>query len=59
VKQTVAPLQANEVANIRKKSANFDVRQHKFRESFRKICPFFYRCEDPYKQIDSVSLFCT
>ena len=57
VKQTVAPLQANEVANIRKKSASFDVRQHKFRELFRKIPPFFYNCEDPYGQIDSVSTY--
>ena len=56
VKQMVAPLQANEVANIRKKSASFDVRQHKFREIFRKIAPFFYHCEDPYDQMDTVSL---
>jgi len=59
VKQMVAPLQANEVANIRKKSASFDVRQHKFREIFRKIAPFFYNCEDPYEQIDGVSHFRT
>ena len=55
VKQMVAPLQANEVANIRKTSASFDVRQHKFREIFRKIKPFFYNCDDPYEQIDKVS----
>ena len=44
VKQQVAPLQANEVSNIRKKSANFDVRQHELRERFRKIPPFRYDC---------------
>ena len=55
VKQQVAPLQANEVSNIRKRSANFDVRQHEFREKFRKIGPFMYDCKDPYEQLDSVS----
>ena len=55
VKQQVAPLHANEVSNIRKKSANFDVRQHEFREEFRKIGPFWYTCEDPYEQLDKVS----
>ena len=54
VKQQVAPLQANEVANIRKKSADFDVRQHKFREEFRKIPPFMYSCEEPYDHLDVV-----
>ena len=56
MKQQVAPLHANEVANIRKKSANFDVRQHEFRETFRKINAFKYTCEDPYEQLDAVSL---
>lgn len=55
VKQQVAPLQANEVSNIRKKSATFDVTQHNFREEFRKIGPFWYICEDPYEQLDKVS----
>ena len=54
-KQQVAPLQANEVANIRKKSADFDVRQHKFREEFRKIPPYSYSCEEPYQHLDVVS----
>ena len=48
----MAPLQANEVANIRKRSADFDVRQHQFREEFRKIGPFLYNCEDPYDFLD-------
>ncbi|XP_067673689.1 dynein beta chain, ciliary-like [Haliotis asinina] len=52
IKQTVAPLQANEVANIRKKSATFDVNQHKFREKFRHIKPFRYDCERPYDLLD-------
>jgi dynein heavy chain len=51
-KQSVAPLQANEVANIRRKSASFDVKQHEFREKFRKIGPFNYDCENPYEQLD-------
>ncbi len=52
VKQAVAPLQANEVANIRKSSARFDVRQHEFREDFRKIGPYNYSCEEPYEILD-------
>ena len=55
VKQQVAPLQANEVANVRKKSADFDVRQHKFREEFRKIPPYVYTCEEPYEHLDEVN----
>ena len=53
-KQQVAPLQANEVANIRKKSAGFDVSQHKFREKFRQIPPFKYNCDEPYVSLDKV-----
>lgn len=52
VKQQVAPLQASEVNNIRKKTASFDVKQHKFREAFHKIPPFFYNCENPYELLD-------
>lgn len=51
-KQQVAPLQATEVANIRRKSATFDVQQHKFRENFRQIPPFKYDCERPYESLD-------
>lgn len=53
VKQQVAPLQTNEVANIRRKTATFDVQQHTFRETFRAIGPFFYTCEDAYAQLDT------
>jgi dynein heavy chain len=56
VKQQVAPLQANEVANIRKKSATFDVQQHEFREEFRKIPPVMYKCEEPYDYLDKYHL---
>ncbi|KAK6170907.1 hypothetical protein SNE40_019193 [Patella caerulea] len=52
VKQQMAPLQANEVANIRRKSASFDVEQHKFREKFRSIKPFRFDCEQPYEYLD-------
>ena len=54
-KQQVAPLHANEVSNIRKKSATFDVEQHKFREKFRQIPPFRYNCECPYQDLDRVN----
>jgi len=54
VKQEVAPLQSTEVTNIRKKSATFDVKQHKFREQFRAVKPFQYDCETPYEMIAEV-----
>ena len=52
VKQQVAPLQTNEVANLRRKIANFDVRQHEFREKFRKDLPFAYDQTQVYKKLD-------
>jgi len=54
MKQHVAPLQASEVANIRKRTAAFDVRQHEFREEFRKIEPMLYSCTNVYDLIDMV-----
>ena len=80
MKQTVAPLQANEVNIVRRKLASFDVsnnqrdnatspdlsfalslsfqvKQHKFRERFRKTAPFQYECEadvDVYALMDKV-----
>ncbi|CAM9713793.1 unnamed protein product [Bubo scandiacus] len=51
VKQSVAPLQANEVNSIRKKCQQFEVRQHAFRESFQQKAPFLYTDPDPYKSL--------
>uniref|UniRef100_A0A8C8AZP1 Dynein axonemal heavy chain 17 n=1 Tax=Otus sunia TaxID=257818 RepID=A0A8C8AZP1_9STRI len=48
VKQSVAPLQANEVNSIRKKCQQFEVRQHAFRESFQQKAPFSYTDPDAY-----------
>jgi dynein heavy chain, axonemal len=53
-KQQVAPLQTNEVANIRRKTASFDVEQYNFRERFRQEAPFKYDSEMPYDKIDHV-----
>ena len=53
-KQQVGPLQTNEVANIRRKIASFDVEQYTFRENFRKEAPFLYDSEKPYSKIDGV-----
>lgn len=53
VKQQVAPLQTNEVSNIRRKTATFDVSQHTFRETFRSIGPFFYECLNAYEELDT------
>ncbi|XP_077979817.1 dynein beta chain, ciliary-like [Glandiceps talaboti] len=52
VKQQVAPLQANEVAIIRRKCTTFDVKQHEFREGFRKTAPFRFDSTEPYISLD-------
>ncbi|XP_071797739.1 dynein beta chain, ciliary isoform X1 [Asterias amurensis] len=52
VKQQVAPLQANEVSIIRRKCTSFDVKQHEFRERFRKEAPFIFDFNDPYRALD-------
>ena len=54
VKQAVAPLQTTEVGIIRKKLVSFDVKQHTFREQFRKMAPFSFKSEDVYDSIDQV-----
>lgn len=58
MKQVVAPLQANEVSIIRRKLATFDVKQHEFREKFRKTAPFPFDSNDIYVRIDGVSKIC-
>ena len=57
MKQNVAPLQAEEVSNLRRKLATFDVRQHEFRESFREKAPFTYSSTHAYVRINRVSLY--
>ncbi|ESO12478.1 hypothetical protein HELRODRAFT_155577 [Helobdella robusta] len=56
VKQQVAPLQANEVANLRKKTASFDVQQQEFRENFRKMPAYNYSCHNPYDVLNEYQL---
>lgn len=51
VKQNVAPLQANEVAVIRRHCTTFDVQQYEFRENFRSELFFRWICETPYPAI--------
>jgi len=53
-KQQTAPHQTNEVANIRRKTASFDVEQYNFREGFRQEAPFKYDSKSPYKNLDTV-----
>lgn len=55
-KQQVSPLQTAEVANIRRKTASFDVEQYTFRESFRKEAPFLSDSERPYSKLDEVRI---
>ncbi|XP_060795606.1 dynein axonemal heavy chain 9-like [Neoarius graeffei] len=52
MKQHVAPLQANEVTNLRRKCAAFDVEQHTFREQFHTKAPFRFDSTNPYQLLD-------
>ncbi|XP_037134453.1 dynein heavy chain 9, axonemal [Syngnathus acus] len=52
VKQQVAPLQAVEVASLRRKCASFEVEQHTFREHFRNNGPFRFDSENPHQMLD-------
>uniref|UniRef100_A0A8C2BI93 Dynein axonemal heavy chain 11 n=1 Tax=Cyprinus carpio TaxID=7962 RepID=A0A8C2BI93_CYPCA len=54
VKHEVAPLQANEVAVIRRKCVQFEIKQLEFREQFRTESIFFISLQEPYKLIDKV-----
>ena len=54
MKQTVAPLQAEEVNRIRRELATFDVQQHEFRELFRNKGPFDFDARRPYVHINRV-----
>uniref|UniRef100_T1IU37 Dynein beta chain, ciliary n=1 Tax=Strigamia maritima TaxID=126957 RepID=T1IU37_STRMM len=55
VKQFVAPLQATEVANIRKKATAFDLNQHEYREQFRAYDVFRFDCTNPYRMLDKIN----
>ncbi|MGH0147735.1 UNVERIFIED_CONTAM: hypothetical protein FKN15_039853 [Acipenser sinensis] len=52
VKHEVAPLQANEVAVIRRKCVHFEIKQHEFREQFQNEIIFKIDVHNPYKLID-------
>ncbi|KAK7807584.1 hypothetical protein U0070_013890 [Myodes glareolus] len=52
VKQNVAPLQANEVNILRRKCQQFELKQHEFREKFRRDAPFSFSDPDPYKSLN-------
>ncbi|XP_040604010.1 dynein heavy chain 17, axonemal [Mesocricetus auratus] len=52
VKQNVAPLQANEVNILRRKCQQFEIKQHEFRERFRRDAPFSFSDPDPYKSLN-------
>uniref|UniRef100_A0A8C3LGS3 Dynein axonemal heavy chain 9 n=1 Tax=Chrysolophus pictus TaxID=9089 RepID=A0A8C3LGS3_CHRPC len=56
VKQHVAPLQANEMAALRRSCAAFDAEQHRFRERFRKEAPFRFDAEKPYQLLDAKNI---
>ncbi|XP_039357479.1 dynein heavy chain 17, axonemal isoform X9 [Mauremys reevesii] len=53
VKQNVAPLQATEVAILRRKCQQFEIKQHEFREKFREDAPFSFTGPDPYRSLNT------
>ena len=55
MKQSVVPIQQNQVAKIKRKLISFDVKQHNYREAFRKSKAFFWDCGRPYVIINTVS----
>lgn len=56
IKDSVAPLQAKEVDVLQQKCNKFEMKNHNFREEFRKKAPFKYEIgpEKAYSIIDSV-----
>ncbi|XP_004592923.2 dynein axonemal heavy chain 17 [Ochotona princeps] len=52
VKQNVAPLQANEVSILRRRCQQFELKQHEFREKFRREAPFSFSDPEPYKSLN-------
>ncbi|XP_007535628.1 dynein axonemal heavy chain 17 [Erinaceus europaeus] len=52
VKQNVSPLQANEVSILRRKCQQFELKQHEFREKFRREAPFSFSDPEPYKSLN-------
>ncbi|XP_078510049.1 dynein axonemal heavy chain 17 isoform X2 [Lissotriton helveticus] len=53
-KQNVAPLQSNEVAIIRRKAQQLELKQLELREQFREKAPLSYDHPDPYNALNSV-----
>ncbi|KAF4519850.1 hypothetical protein B566_EDAN005192, partial [Ephemera danica] len=55
VKQLVAPMQANEVACIRKRISAFDGQQFQYRDTFRKSDFLKFECRYPYRLMDETN----
>ncbi|XP_061318003.1 dynein axonemal heavy chain 9-like [Pezoporus flaviventris] len=53
VKQHVAPLQASEGAELRRRCAAFEARQRRFREHFRREAAFRFDTKKPYQVLDA------
>lgn len=48
MKQHIAPLQANQVAQIRNQIANMEKKQQELRDRFSRQAPFDYQTKQPY-----------
>lgn len=54
-KQTVAPLQANQVNAIRRRIQLFDIRQSMYRDQFKKLPLFLGSCKNVYRLLDKTN----
>ncbi|UJR10317.1 hypothetical protein I4U23_014523 [Adineta vaga] len=52
MKQQIAPLQANQVANIRSQIVDMERKQQDLRERFSNDAPFKYDTKEPYVELD-------
>ncbi len=56
MKQHIAPLQANQVANIRNQIGDMEKKQQELREKFLRDAPFNYDTKEPYQKLDHWAL---
>lgn len=58
MKQHIAPLQANQVAQIRNQIGNMEKKQQELRDRFSRQAPFDYQTKQPYLGRREISLYC-
>ena len=53
-RHNIAPMKAMEILNIQRKIKILEEEQLKFRSTFKKESPFWYKTEHPYEILDMV-----